>query len=452
MVSATDPAAVIATFKRLAVPRALSTMVDGGKPAQRRDGSGALRHRGRCRLRAGQPDPGGRVVRRDVVVSVAIGLATGFVAAKVIGSVGDHLIELTITVVLAYGAYLLADQLGLSGVIATVTAGIVLGDLGPARQRAQDGTDPIDTVWEFIAYLLTAVVFLLVGLAIPPARCSIRWARSPGASSRSWSAARSSCTSILGGSSRLAVRPGLAERIPMPWLHVLFWAGLRGAVAWRWPCHCPPTSRSAALLQEVTFGIILFTLLIQGTTIGWVVDHTVRRDAATGEARLDLASSVEPATVGVVAFGRSASTGRAQDPVQLAAVVPADRRPVEPLDVLDVVAGDLAERPAGIATEVEDACPTGDRAAGRPRRAPRPCASIRRRCCPGSNGPVVQSRDTTSGGGVGGVAGADGRERRGVAPPVAGAPVGPAQPRFRQLSPGRRPLETPDRRSSPTPR
>ena len=70
-----------------------------------------------------------------VVVSVAIGLATGFAAAKVIGSVGDHLIELTITVVLAYGAYLLADQLGFSGVIATVTAGIVLGNLGPARQR-----------------------------------------------------------------------------------------------------------------------------------------------------------------------------------------------------------------------------------------------------------------------------------------------------------------------------
>ena len=209
---------------------------------------------------------------------------TGYAAAKVIGSVGDHLIELTITVVLAYGAYLLADQLGFSGVIATVTAGIVLGNLGPARQRAQDGTDPIDIIWEFIAYLLTAVVFLLVGLAIPPARLfdslgPIAWGIVAILVGRAFVV-----YVILGGASRLAVRPGLAERIPVSWMHVLFWAGLRGAVAVAMALSLPADIPQRALLQEITFGVILFTLLIQGTTIGWVVDHTVRRDAALGEA------------------------------------------------------------------------------------------------------------------------------------------------------------------------
>ncbi len=170
MVSATDPAAVIATFKRLTVPPALSTMVDGESLLN--DGTGLVLFAIAVSAVYAPVSPVEAVTSfvGTVVLSVAIGLATGYAAAKVIAPIADHLIELTITVVLAYGSYLLADQLGLSGVIATVTAGIVLGNLGPARERAQDGTDPIDTVWEFIAYLLTAVVFLLVGLAIPPAR------------------------------------------------------------------------------------------------------------------------------------------------------------------------------------------------------------------------------------------------------------------------------------------
>jgi monovalent cation:H+ antiporter, CPA1 family len=76
------------------------------------------------------------------------------------------------------------------------------------------------------------------------------------------------------------VRPGLAERIPGSWMHVLFWAGLRGAVAVAMALSLPADIPQRALLQEITFGVILFTLLIQGTTIGWVVDHTVRRDVS----------------------------------------------------------------------------------------------------------------------------------------------------------------------------
>jgi len=284
MVSATDPAAVIATFKRLAVPPALSTMVDGESLLN--DGTGLVLFAIAVSAVYAPVSPAEAVTSfvGTVGLSVAIGLATGYAAARVIAPIADHLIELTITVVLAYGSYLLADQLGLSGVIATVTAGIVLGNLGPARQRVQDGTDPIDTVWEFIAYLLTAVVFLLVGLAIPPA--GLLEALGPIA----WGIAAILIGRalvvyvILGGASRLAVRPGLAERIPGSWMHVLFWAGLRGAVAVAMALSLPADLPQRALLQEITFGVILFTLLIQGTTIGWVVDRTVRRDVVRGEA------------------------------------------------------------------------------------------------------------------------------------------------------------------------
>jgi CPA1 family monovalent cation:H+ antiporter len=181
--------------------------------------------------------------------------------------------------VLAYGSYLFADELGFSGVIATVTAAVVLGNIGPGRAMTNTGADAIDTVWEFLAYLLTAVVFLVVGLAIPPARLldslgPIAWAIVGILLGRALV-----IYVLLGGVSRMRGMPGLAERVPKAWLHVLFWAGLRGAVAVAMALSLPANLPQRDLLQEITFGVVLFTLLIQGTTVGWVVDRTIGRAA-----------------------------------------------------------------------------------------------------------------------------------------------------------------------------
>ena len=195
---------------------------------------------------------------------------------RIIGLVDDHLVELTISVVLAYGSYMLADAFHLSGVIATVTAAIVLGNVGPGRAMTATGADAIDTVWEFFAYLLTAVVFLLVGLAIPPGRLleslgPIAWGivGDPHRSGdRGLRAARWRVATAR------AARAG-ASRLPIGWLHVLFWAGLRGAVAVAMALSLPADVPQRGLLQEITFGVVLFTLLVQGTTVGWVVDRTI---------------------------------------------------------------------------------------------------------------------------------------------------------------------------------
>ena len=275
MVSATDPAAVVATFKRLRVPEALSTMVDGESLLN--DGTGLVLFAIAVSAIGTPVGPAGAVVAfvGTVAISVAIGLVTGVVATRVIGLVDDHLVELTITVVLAYGSYIVADQLGLSGVIATVTAAIVLGNFGPGKTMSETGSDAIDTVWEFFAYLLTAVVFLLVGLAIPPARLldsivPIAWGIAGILIGRALVV-----YVLLGAASRLAPRTGMAEVVPAGWLHVLFWAGLRGAVAVAMALSLPADVPQRDLLQEITFGVVLFTLLVQGTTIGRVVDRSI---------------------------------------------------------------------------------------------------------------------------------------------------------------------------------
>ena len=279
MVSATDPAAVVATFKRLRVPPALATLVDGESLLN--DGTGLVLFAIAIGAVAAPIGPGEAVLSfaGSVAISLAIGLATGYLAARVMGLVDDHLVELTISVVLAYGSYLLADHFHLSGVIATVTAAIVLGNVGPGKTMSATGADAIDTVWEFVAYLLTAVVFLEVGLAISPGRLldsiwPIAWAIVGILVGRALVV-----YVLLGGVSRLAPRPGLAGEVPTGWLHVLFWAGLRGAVAVAMALSLPADIPQRDLLQEITFGVVLFTLLVQGTTVGGIVDRTIRTDA-----------------------------------------------------------------------------------------------------------------------------------------------------------------------------
>ena len=273
MVSATDPAAVVATFKRLSVSRSLATLVDGESLLN--DGTGLVLFAIAVRAVTEPVGPAEAVLSfvAAVVFSAAIGLLAGLLAARLIGGVSDHLIELTISVVLAYGSYLVADHFGLSGVIATVTAAVVLGNYGPGRALTETGADAIDTVWEFLAYLLTALVFLLVGLAIPPARLlgslgPIVWAVAAMLVGRALVV-----YVLLGAGSRFAPLPGLAAAMPGPWLHVLFWGGLRGAVAVAMALALPVDLPQRALLQDITFGAVLFTLLVQATTIGRVVER-----------------------------------------------------------------------------------------------------------------------------------------------------------------------------------
>jgi monovalent cation:H+ antiporter, CPA1 family len=281
MVSATDPAAVVATFKPLRVAPALATMVDGESLLN--DGTGLVLFAIAVQAVVVPAEPIGASLGfiGTVAISVAIGLVTGWLATRLISLIDDHLLELTVSVVLAYGSYLLADQFHLSGVLATVVAAIVLGNYGPGRSMTETGADAIDTVWEFLAFLLTAVVFLLIGLAIPPAGLvasivPIAWAIVGILVGRALVV-----YGLLGGVSRLAPLPGLAERLPSDWLHVLFWGGLRGAVAVAMALALPANLPQRDLLQEITFGVVLFTLLVQGTTVGRIVARAAGEPAGT---------------------------------------------------------------------------------------------------------------------------------------------------------------------------
>jgi CPA1 family monovalent cation:H+ antiporter len=288
MLAATDPAAVIATMKRLRAPPRLATLIEAESVFN--DGTAivifsvALAALGG---RLGLVD-GGIALLLTVVISIAIGVVGGLLVSRLILRVNDHLIELSLTLLLAYGTYIVADLLHRSGIIATVVAAIVLGEYGRARGMSRRTVEAIDTVWEFAAFLLTALLFLLIGLVISLPRLldalvPIGWGIVAVVASRAFVV-----YGIVGGASRLLRAPRLSGGIPLGWLHVMIAAGMRGAVSVALALSLPASVPQRDLLVSVTFGIVLFTLIVQGLSINFVVHRSLtareQRQPAAGSS------------------------------------------------------------------------------------------------------------------------------------------------------------------------
>ena len=305
IVSATDPAAVVATFRTMRAPPRLATLVEAESLFN--DGTAIVLFSVAVRIVLGPVEPADIVVSvvGTVLISAVIGAVAGFVATWIVARVDDHLVELTISVVLAYGTYLAADEIHESGIIATVVAGIVLGTYGRRIGLSDRAKEALDIVWEFTAFLLTALVFLLVGLAITlsdlaGAIVPIAWGVVAIIIGRAFVV-----YVMLGVPARLISRGRGSTAIPLAWLHVMFWAGLRGAVAVALALSLPIDMPQRALLQSITFGIVLFTLLVQGTTI----DLLLRKTGVGGSG-----PAPEPAIEAAAANGATPRPGPATDP------------------------------------------------------------------------------------------------------------------------------------------
>ncbi len=282
MVAATDPAAVVSTFKRLRTPGRLSALVEGESLLN--DGTALVVFAIAMRAVTSEVSAGEALLSfvLTIVVSTVIGVVLGVVASRIIATVDDHLIELTVSLATAYGAYLIADLFHESGIIATVVGGMVLGTYGRRIGMSERTREALDTVWEFLAFLLTALVFLLVGFAITLPRLlealpAIGWAIAAIAIGRAISV-----YGLVGGTSRV-ISDRFHPAVPVAWLHVMFWAGLRGAVAVAMALSLPPEFPQRELLREITYGVVLFTLLVQGTTTELVLRWSGAGAATSGD-------------------------------------------------------------------------------------------------------------------------------------------------------------------------
>ena len=269
LISATDPVAVIALFRSLGVNKRLTTLVEGE----------SLFNDGAAIVIFGLAAAGGAGFNfADALVElltvslggVGVGLVLGYlVSTVVLKNLDDHLIETAATLALAFGAYIAAEQIHMSGILAVVAAGIIVGDIGLQNTSPTTRLSLLN-FWELFSFVVNAFVFLLIGLrididlmarnidAILVAVVTILFARAVIVYATSWLQNRISATKF----------------IPLNYQHTMYWGGLRGAVslALALTLSFSFDTEVAEVLLVMTFGVVLFTLLVQGTTIKRLLD------------------------------------------------------------------------------------------------------------------------------------------------------------------------------------
>lgn len=285
LVAATDPVAVVALFRSLGVPKRLQVLLEGESLFN--DGTAIVVFHLMLVVAISGEFSLLHSVLEFLLVSgggLAIGAVLGVLISNLISRVDDPLIETTLTAVLAFGSYLVAEQIQVSGVLAVVAAGILSGNTGP-RGMSPSTRMLVFNFWEIAAFLANSFIFLLIGLqidllALPANWKVILWAIAAVLAART--------VSIYGLS-------WLGTGIPRRYRPVLLWGGLRGAIslalALSLPAALGPVRNE---LQTMAFGVVLFTLLVQGLSMRPLVRRMklVSRSEAQKEYELRRARSM----------------------------------------------------------------------------------------------------------------------------------------------------------------
>lgn len=262
LIAATDPVSVIAAFKEIRVDHRLQLLVEAESLLN--DGVAALGFA----LLAGIAAGGGAGIS-DVGIALAriafggtiCGLAVGWFVLFLAARTEDPLVEITLTMIAAYGSFLLADQFHMSGVLATLAAGLVVGNFGKLGSLSAAGRPMLLHLWEFAAFLANSFVFILIGDA-EASRALL--AAIP-------VAALATIVSLAGRavavypSSLMFARSGLA--IPWKYKHVLFWGGLRGALALALALALPLSLPERKEVISACFLVVAFSIIVQGLTM-----------------------------------------------------------------------------------------------------------------------------------------------------------------------------------------
>jgi len=276
LIAATDPVAVVSLFKALGAPKPLATLVESESLLN--DGTTIvvfniiLALLFSTQTHALQQGMGTILIGgvyeflKVALGGVAIGLLFGIITDRLFSVLHDHLIETTLTTVVAYGSYILAEQFHLSGVLAVVAAGILIG------ARSTDSISPssrtnLNNFWEYVAFLANSIVFILIGMQVEFA----------GLVEAALPIAVAVVAVLL---ARAVTVYGLSEvhrlgggRLSRSYQHVLFWGGLRGAVSLALALSLNRTIPARGLLINMTFGVVLFTLLVQATTLSGLLNR-----------------------------------------------------------------------------------------------------------------------------------------------------------------------------------
>lgn len=266
MISATDPVSVLALFKKLNLPTRLTTIIEGESLFN--DGTAVVVFRillGIVIGRTASPTENLfwnslREFFQVILGGIAIGAITGFLASKLTSFFNDHLLEITLTTIAAYGSVLLAESFHVSPVIAVLITGLIIGNYG--RQMGMSPTTQIavNSFWEYAAFVVNSLVFLLTGL-------EIQFSMFQNTSAIFWAVIAMLVSRMVIIYGLLPILNRFELAIPFRWQHVLFWGGLRGSLSIALALSLPTTIPGRSTLVLMIFGAVAFSLLGQGLTV-----------------------------------------------------------------------------------------------------------------------------------------------------------------------------------------
>jgi Na+:H+ antiporter len=259
IVAATDPISVLAIFKGMAVAKRLAVIVEGESLFN--DGTAAVLFSilaagavtGRLSVGSGIHD-----FLVVVLGGAAVGLALGYLISKVTARIDEPSIEITLTTILAYGSYLAAESLHVSGVIAVVMAGLMVGNFGMRVGMSAQTRVALWSFWEYASFVINSIVFLLIGLQVRlgdllSARNAVLIAVAAVVLGR--------MLSVYG---LTPVSNAVTERIPSRWQHVLVLGGMRGSLSLALVMSLGLAFPFRNQLLAMTFGVVAFTIIVQG--------------------------------------------------------------------------------------------------------------------------------------------------------------------------------------------
>src|SRR5580692_5490426 len=270
LISATDPISVIALIKESRVTGRLSLLIEAESLFN--DGAAAVLFT--LILVWAAHDPGNAqgplaALTTFVVVAgggLAAGFSVGLIAVMIAGTSDDHLVETALTAVAAFGSFLIAEHFGASGVLASVAAGMTMGNLGVLMPRERFGLSLtphgrafVLEFWEFAAFLANSLVFLLIGSEM----AIIDFAREG-----FFALTLAIALALLGRA--VAVYPvsfAFARTrwaIPLNQQHLMWWGGLRGALTLALALPADLPRRDDILISA--FAVVAFSVIVQGLT------------------------------------------------------------------------------------------------------------------------------------------------------------------------------------------